>query len=393
MPRQTKTAPAKNGKSTKKKTKQDSGIHSQVICPACHGKNICPECGGAKKVQCNDCGGSGNVDCPVCHEGHITKSRHRRCERCEGDGYVYLSDGVTTRTCTDCDGEGEIEIDYEELCPNCHGDYKNHKKCPTCRGKGKIACNLCDGTGKTVCPVCKDEGFSSIESACIAIAILIEDSYTNLETEVLLGRAWVGEFLPALTDAAKQDNGMAMYVLGLLYSGTDGGGSFCEAIPADDEKAEFWIHKAAEYGIAEAQSLYGKMLEQGNCGVEKDLNGALEWYDKASNNGDAYASKRIAELQKIKKTVTNNDSILQPSPKGVPQMRHKKHRWVFILIGIFFGLLGLQFVYARRWKFFFAHWVSFVAAIIWMPKVFSVCIALWLGSIFFMKRDGKGDRM
>ena len=73
--------------------------------------------------------------------------------------------------------------------------------------------------------------------------------------------------------------------------------------------------------------------------------------------------------------------------------KHRKKRWLFVLIAIFFGLLGLQFVYARRWKFFFAHWASLVAAIIWMPKVFSVCIALWLGSLFFMKHDGDGKRM
>ena len=58
----------------------------------------------------------------------------------------------------------------------------------------------------------------------------------------------------------------------------------------------------------------------------------------------------------------------------------------FVRIGIFFGLLGLQFVYVRRWKLFFTHWSAMIATL-FFPLSFIVCLVLWFWSIFFMKRD------
>ena len=55
----------------------------------------------------------------------------------------------------------------------------------------------------------------------------------------------------------------------------------------------------------------------------------------------------------------------------------------FTVVGIIFGLFGLQFAYARRWKFFFAHWAALIATL-FFPLVFTVCLGLWFGSIFFM---------
>jgi len=494
MPRQTQTTTAKNGKSAKKKTKQDSDIHSQVVCPACHGKKECPVCGGTKKVKCARCHGRGKENCPVCHSGYITKTQRKTCAHCHGTGRVYVNTNAwggeyeveedaevrltAPRPCKKCDGEGEIEETYEELCPNCHGDYKDFKKCTACNGKKTVACYTCHGTGEILCPLCEGKEFSTIEDVCARIAEMIG---ANGRSDFCddWGESWLGEFLPVLTDAANHGVGIAMHVLGLFYWGNGRGDDFCDAIPCDMGKAATWFHKAAEHGIADAQVAWGDILDYGKCGVEEDLNEAFEWYKKAAEQRHPFALMKVAESyvdghlhgsgESRFTGVTNYENalayfriIIEESHKHpedwdandvsyaekhvelLPKIingdsdaidamhgwilggwkgengsrrgrfefywklmaerearrrqedfinKHRKKRWLFVLIAIFFGLLGLQFVYARRWKFFFAHWALFVAAIIWMPKVFSVCIALWLGSLFFMKHDGNGNRM
>ena len=70
-----------------------------------------------------------------------------------------------------------------------------------------------------------------------------------------------------------------------------------------------------------------------------------------------------------------------------------KKRWLFVMIGVAFGLFGLQFVYAGRWKFFFAHWLAIIVGGAVFPVFLIVPLVLWFGSVLFMKRDGKGCRM
>lgn len=468
MPRQTKTSVAKNGKSAKKKTKQDSDIHSQVICPACHGKKKCPVCGGTKKRKCTRCNGHGKENCPVCHYGHITKTRRRMCTHCHGKGVVFeleVEEEVEVRLtdayqCKECNGEGEIIEEYEELCPNCHGDYKEYKKCTACKGKKTVDCYTCHGTGELLCPLCEGKGFSTIEEVCSTINEWISADGIGAFTGDW-GESWIGEFFTVLTDAANHGVGIAMYVLGLFYKGNGRGDNYYD-IQCDMGKAATWFHKAAEHGVADAQVAWGDILESGECGVERDYSEAFKWYEKAAALRHPIALMKVAERYvdfgmhdealayfkiiteeshkhpedwcdgdvrcaekhvEMLPRIINNDSDaigamytwvsndwkekddrrrelielhwknLAARQKEIEKSKKHKKRWLFVLIAILFGLLGLQFVYARRWKFFFAHWVSFVAAIIWMPKVFSVCIALWLGSLFFMKHDGDGKRM
>ena len=180
-------------------------------CDKCHdtGKVTCPECGGEKKVECPVCGGHGEFDCdecdstgmveceecdgsgkeisicPVCSHGKITKSRWINCDRCHGkgewkEGYVrcpncghenYLSTAGAKcfcgyyykdvyEDCEFCDGRGQVEEKYDEICPNCHGEYrrKTDKSCGTCVGTGKVECSRCNGTGHAKCGKCGGTG-------------------------------------------------------------------------------------------------------------------------------------------------------------------------------------------------------------------------------------------
>lgn len=69
-----------------------------------------------------------------------------------------------------------------------------------------------------------------------------------------------------------------------------------------------------------------------------------------------------------------------------------KSRKVFMFIGLFLGIFGLHLAYARRWKLFLLHWVGLLASPA-IPLAAAAPMALWLGGTFFIKKDGKGNRM
>ena len=90
----------------------------------------------------------------------------------------------------------------------------------------------------------------------------------------------------------------------------------------------------------------------------------------------------------------------------------QKKRWKFVLLGLFLGVFGLHFLYANRKGWFFLYWLAIAANAAQMKvpmvkesianispglatvPVFGLLAALiLLGSIFFMKKDGAGNRM
>lgn len=60
--------------------------------------------------------------------------------------------------------------------------------------------------------------------------------------------------------------------------------SLGEGVKQDYHKGFLWTRKAAEQGLAEAQSLLGSMYLEGQ-GVRQDFNQAKEWFDKACDSG------------------------------------------------------------------------------------------------------------
>lgn len=165
------------------------------LCRTCYGKGVvvCKECGGKKKFRCDNCNGTGQVecskcndgkqkctacggtgkvkiDCPVCWHGKVEKERWINCQHCSGEGYRYV-DGERRR-CVVCNGRGQVKETYEEICPNCHGDWKGFKgrrtchvcsgtgkmECEECHGTKKVCCKSCDGTGKKNCGWCSGKG-------------------------------------------------------------------------------------------------------------------------------------------------------------------------------------------------------------------------------------------
>ena len=88
-----------------------------------------------------------------------------------------------------------------------------------------------------------------------------------------------------------------------------------------------------------------------------------------------------------------------------PKSGSKKKRWVFVLLGLLFGVFGLHFLYARRKGWFFFYWLMIIANVaqskvpaisdaVGSTPYFGLIAGLMLiGSIFFMKKDGNGNRM
>ncbi len=129
-------------------------VVKKYVCSTCHGTGqvTCSKCGGKGERKCPHCDGTGNA-CPVCSRGYVKKKRLVNCSDCYGKGYT-IDHGEKYR-CYECGGRGQIEETYKEICPNCHGDYKNtdhvcdkcdghkkiscakHEECPDCGGKGK----------------------------------------------------------------------------------------------------------------------------------------------------------------------------------------------------------------------------------------------------------------
>ena len=63
-------------------------------------------------------------------------------------------------------------------------------------------------------------------------------------------------------------------------------------VPEDDAKAVYWYRKAAEQGIAKAQSNLGLMYDNGE-GVSEDDAKAVYWYRKSAERGHAKAQYNL----------------------------------------------------------------------------------------------------
>ena len=87
-----------------------------------------------------------------------------------------------------------------------------------------------------------------------------------------------------------EKNAIDQYNLGLMYANGEG-------VKQDYFKAVEWIQKAAEQGNAEAQNKLGFMYEKGQ-GVEQDYIKAVEWYQRAAEQGHAEAQFNLDRLSK-----------------------------------------------------------------------------------------------
>jgi hypothetical protein len=72
-----------------------------------------------------------------------------------------------------------------------------------------------------------------------------------------------------------------------------------EGVAQDNAKAVEWYQKAADQGHARAQFNLGVKYANGE-GVTQDNTKAVKWYQKAAAQGDENAKKRLKTLKKQK---------------------------------------------------------------------------------------------
>ena len=83
-----------------------------------------------------------------------------------------------------------------------------------------------------------------------------------------------------LMKLAEQGDALSQYMLGVAYA-------LGEKVPQDDDKAAYWMEKAAKQDVAEAQLLLGTYYANyaKGEGVPKDYSKATYWLKKAADNG------------------------------------------------------------------------------------------------------------
>jgi serine/threonine protein kinase/TPR repeat protein len=116
---------------------------------------------------------------------------------------------------------------------------------------------------------------------------------TNLGDMYFFGRGGLSQsYLDAQSwylKAAQQDWPDAQYRLGFMYEKGIGTGK-------DVAKAVQLYHSAAEHGYPEAQNLMGILYSTGADGVTEDDKQALDWFQKAADQGFAKAEKNLGDM-------------------------------------------------------------------------------------------------
>lgn len=208
----------------------------------------------------------------------------------------------------------------------------------------------------------------------------------------------------------------------------------------DYGKAIVLYTRSANAGYAPAMIALGKCYVEG-LGVKKDLGEAKRLFEmavaKKSKDAELELKKLPADTKVGKKPASGVDGTPSKGPlpdfvlndyekakagslwtqvfeekrkaakkSGKPiTAASSKKRWKFVLVGLLFGVVGLHFLYARRKGWFFFYWLMIIAnfaqtkvpamadAVGKTPYFGLVAGLMLVGSIFFMKKDGNGNRM
>lgn len=109
----------------------------------------CPTCRGTGNTSCEKCGGRGSIT--------RTIDKRKRCTKCSGYGYIYVTKYKEEQKVTYYTGKREVR--YEKV------PYSEKETCPVCGGKGEVgeiihkeeSCSNCKSTGKVICRTCSGD--------------------------------------------------------------------------------------------------------------------------------------------------------------------------------------------------------------------------------------------
>ena len=392
----------------------------EIPCSVCEGKKTepCKKCTGTGKVSCGRCDGHGRVSCgscygtgkkvcPVCYKGKVKKTRWINCSRCGGDGRSH-EDGCVCRW---CDGRGQVEETYFEICPNCHGDYSNYSKapCDNCKGNGVFICSTCHGEKKIECKECKGTG--------------------HLQCSHCKGRGT--EKCP---DCEKREKEQAEQK------------RLAEERKRREEERKRREKKSADYRRQQEREAVEKAAKERKdaiqgCGCLLAIVAVVgffvwwwwEGFTMAALPGmwgqvkNALGGGALGTITKVGGAVVVALLIVSSLIKGIKGKKGKvstssKKRWKFVVLGLLLGFFGIHLAYAKRWFLFLLLWTGFITGNVMSgPKAnsenvpaemtaqqvqteskpskggsspisgigFGIWALLWIGGTLFIKKDGK----
>lgn len=99
--------------------------------------------------------------------------------------------------------------------------------------------------------------------------------------------------LPIVYGNALIGDSAACGLLGTMYL-------FGQGVEKNGGQAEYWLGKAANHELVEAQSLLGLMYATGQ-GVPRDRDKAIAWLAKAAAGGDTHATALLHQLYRGEK--------------------------------------------------------------------------------------------
>ena len=176
---------------------------------------------------------------------------------------------------------------------------------------------------------------------------------------------------------------------------------------------------AAAAGSKDAKDKLKKILKNTSAGE----NPVSEISDKFIKDKDPlpdyvlsdYAKAKAGKLwsEELQKEVkAKNKEVKEEAAKQKEKLKAPQKRWLFVTLGIFGGVFGLHFLYAKRTLWFWLYWVMAALGALQIeveafrdllarvspmlakiPVFAAIAVLILVGSIFFMKKDGKGQMM
>lgn len=417
-----------------------------VKCPSCHdGYNIDPD--DDRKVKCAKCNGTGKIECGNCADCKGTGKIP--CKSCAGSGKVACSDchGEGKVTCSQCHGEGGLDV--EKYCLSMIGsdgflseDFVSDELLEKVAdaGNGVVAYVL----GQNAC---LDEGGEEDCMKYTRISAKADFIWGNFELGRLLFYKNDPTAVPLLQRAKEQGSVLAAGYLGLItYFGRCGvtrdaieAVALCRAYKGSIFEKEDYPHvcdivnfmkylESAVSGNADSQAWVAAsakaLLPDGNekeileilreavakgaqnidqvyrkgglSFADGEIKAFKEQYDQERKRKEDEAAKAKAEQAKG----ASGSPTTKRQPEKVKDGHSPKKRWKFIVLGLLFGWMGAHYLYAKRMLLAILLWASFIAGVALCGKMAVVgggCMALWvllwIGGTFFVKKDGKGNRM
>ena len=216
----------------------------------------------------------------------------------------------------------------------------------------------------------------------------------------------------------------------------------------DSQKASELLTRSAKTGYLPAIVAMGVRYCKGK-GVKKDLSEAKRLFEIAADNGSKDAKEELKNIPKSVKTGTKQicgitskfikdkdplpayvlsdyekaktgklwsakleKQIKEKNKARNAMLKEPKKRWLFVALGIVGGVLGLHFLYVKRMFWFWAYWIVAALGVLQIeveafrnllasaspmlaktPVFATLAVLILVGSIFLMKKDGKGRKM